>query len=241
MKLEGKRALVTGGTRGIGAAIAAALSDAGATVIVCGSSEESVAGFAATNGIRAVCCDLSEPAEIESLAAAVDTRLGGLDILVNCAGVQRSVNLVEDPRADFEQEVQVNLLAPMRVTAALLPRLLAAPRAAIVNVTSIMALTPTQRAPVYGATKAGLASWTRSLRWQLESREVLVMELVPPLVATQMTAGRQQGAIDPRAVAAACVDGLVRDRTDVRVGKAKTVHWLDRFAPGLVARLVRHR
>ncbi|MEQ9503065.1 MAG: SDR family NAD(P)-dependent oxidoreductase [Deltaproteobacteria bacterium] len=241
MKLDGKRALVTGGTRGIGAAIAVALNDAGATVIVCGSTEESVTGFAATNGIRAVCCDLSEPAEIESLAAAVDTRLGGLDILVNCAGVQRSMNLVEAPSADFEQEVQVNLLAPMRVTAALLPRLLAAPQAAVVNVTSIMALTPTQRAPVYGATKAGLASWTRSLRWQLESREVLVMELVPPLVATQMTTGRQQGAIEPREVAAACIDGLVRERPDVRVGKAKTVHLLERFAPGLVARLVRHR
>lgn len=242
MRIEGTRAVVTGGTSGIGRALGTALTEAGATVLTCGSNEEKVAALRAEHPrMDALCCDVTEPEDGYALREAVDSRLGGLDLLVHCAGVQRSLDLTEPlDMAEVEREIAVNLVAPIRLTDLLLPRLLASERPAIVVVTSILALSPKESAPVYCASKAGLASWTTSLRYRLEPRGVLVMELVPPVVATPMTEGRQDGAIEPSVVAEACVDGLRGDKTRVLVGKARLAHAIHRVAPAVLARSLRH-
>lgn len=240
MEIENTRALITGGTSGIGRELALALRDAGARVLVCGRDPRRVAAMEAEPGIRALCCDLAEPEELRALVTSVDAYLGELEILVHCAGVQRAFDLAAGAElAEMEHEIAVNLLAPLRLTHALLPRLLEAEQAAIVNVTSILATTPKPTAPVYCATKAGLASLTESLRVQLGPHGVQVMELVPPLVATAMTRGRDEGAIEPSVVARAAVDGLRRGAPVVRVGKARLVRVLQRWVPGLVARMMR--
>jgi len=239
--LEHQRVLVTGGTRGIGEALCIALRTAGARVLACGSSSVGVERFLAAHpGMEAVVCDVARPVAGDDLAAHIQAKLGGLDVVIHCAGVQSDMALTGGaPSSGIEREVAINLLAPMRITQALLPRLLESRRAAIVNVTSVLALTPKRSAPVYCATKAGLASWTTGLRYQLEPHGVHVMELVPPLVATAMTRGRDQGAVEPDVVASACIEGLARRLSVVRVDKAKLAYALHRFAPGALASKMR--
>lgn len=238
---HGRRVVVTGGTSGIGRALCIELTRAGARVLACGTHSRRVREMAALEGVLAMTCDVTEDEDVRSLATAAQTQLGGLDVLVNCAGIQRSLDVADGlDMTEVERELAVNLTAPIRVTDALLPMLLASADAAIVNVSSILARAPKQSAPVYCAAKAGLSAWTTALRYQLEARGVLVMELVPPLVATRMTQGRDAGAIAPEEVARACVRGLADRKTRVAVGKARMAEFLDAVVPGLLARKLRH-
>lgn len=240
MDLRDERIVITGGTRGIGRAIAELASEQGARVLACGSRPSSVRRFSAETGIDALCCDVAEAEDVQALAHAVASRFGGLDVLINCAAIQREIDLVRGADlGDIEHELAVNLLGPIRVTQALLEPLLSGDRATVVNVTSVLALVPKKRAPIYCASKAGLASWTRALRDQLRPHGVRVMELVPPVVATDMAGERAADAIDPKVVAHACLQGIVRGRTCVAVGQARFGRALYRIAPGLLARMLR--
>lgn len=236
--LNDARVLVTGGTSGIGRALVERLLGEGARVMTCGTDEARV-GEVQSLGAFAVRCDLCEPEDQRALALAVDTTLGGLDVLVHCAAIQRAVELADgaDPDA-LEREIAIDLVAPLRLDAMLLPRLLESPDPSLVHVTSVLALAPKASAPAYCAAKAGLSSWSAALRAQLEGR-VHVMELMPPLVATRMTEGRSEGAIPPEVVAGACVEGLRRGTATVRVGKARAAHALHRIAPSVLARKLR--
>lgn len=237
-RLEGKRVLVTGGTGGIGGAICRALLDAGARVLTCGATPERVASLPAE--IQGVVCDLTEQEDIRGLAESVDLRLGGLDILINCAGIQHASTrpMVADLDAT-EREIRVNLLAPIQLTQQLMSRLLRGNDPTIVNITSVLALSPKQSAPTYSSTKAALSSWSTGLRFQLEDHGVRVVELVPPLVSTAMTRGRDEGAIKPKAVADCLIDGLHRNKDTILVGQARLAALLHRLAPGLLARKLR--
>ncbi len=237
MQVEGKRILITGGTRGIGRALAVALHTGGAKVLACGTRSSSVRTFLEATGIGAAVCDVTEAEDVRALRESVAVELGGLDMLVNCAGVQYETDVVRglDMHA-VEHEVEVNLLGPIRVTAALLDPLLDGPSRTIVNVSSVLAWAPKRSALVYCASKAAVSSWSRGLRAQLRERNVRVVELVPPLVATDMTRGRQAGAIEPDEVAAAFLRGLRDDKDEIRVGKARLAGVLRRVAPGVLAR-----
>ncbi len=240
MNIQDARIVISGGTRGIGRALALELRERGGRVLVTGTRPSGCRRVHEETGLEATVCDVTEEEDVRALVAEVETRIGGVDVLIHSAGIQRELDLVRGfDMADAEQEIAVNLTGPIRLTRALLPALFASPRAAIVNVTSILALTPKRRAPVYCASKAGLASWTVALREQLRPRGVLVMELVPPLVATDMAGSRTAGTITPEQMAMAAAVGLQRDREVVRVGKARLAHALHRVAPGMLARKLR--
>jgi uncharacterized oxidoreductase len=112
----------------------------------------------------------------------------------------RPENLLAQPEelTDAEAIITTNLLGPIRLTAALLPHLEKQPHAAILTVTSGLAFIPLAMTPTYNATKAAIHSWTQSLRYQLKSTSVQVIELVPPYVQTELMGSRQ--AADPRAM-----------------------------------------
>jgi short-subunit dehydrogenase involved in D-alanine esterification of teichoic acids len=232
MELSMKKVLITGGTSGIGRALAEALVSGGAEVFVCGRRPERVARVQSELGVRALACDLSSPEEVRRLAATARSEMAGLDVLVNNAGIQQSLDLSEGISADeLNRELFVNFVAPVLLTNELLSPLLSSPQAAIVNVTSGLALVPTPRVPVYSASKAALASYTRSLRWSLQDAKVLVTEVLPPVVQTEMNNGRTKNAMKPREIATRILDALSRDRERLVVGQVRALEWMVRLFP----------
>ncbi len=122
-----------------------------------------------------------------------------LNVVIHNAGIMRPENLLtQSSVADSEAIIAINLLGPIRLTAALLPHLQKQPRATIMTVSSGLAFIPMALTPTYNATKAAIHSWSQSLRYQLKSTNIEVLELVPPYVQTELM-GTQQ-ASDPRAM-----------------------------------------
>lgn len=240
MNLDAAHVLITGGTDGIGLALARHLVAGGARVTVCGRSEDRLRAVRELEpSLCAVRCDVSERSQHAHLLAQARNAHGPIDVLVNNAGVQHRMDFtIDEPRA-IDEEVATNLLAPLVLTDAVLPELLRRPRAAIVNVTSILALSPKASAPVYSATKSALRAFSRGLRWQLEGTRVRVLEIVPPLVDTAMTRGRGRGKLSPETVARAIARGIASGSEQVYIGKARLVRVLLACAPWLLARLTR--
>ncbi|WP_181307486.1 SDR family oxidoreductase [Rufibacter sp. XAAS-G3-1] len=189
MKLAGNTVLVTGGASGIGLALAERFLKAGSTVIVCGRREDKLKEARQKHpGLHTRVCDVAQEAERLTLAEWATKEFPGLNVLVNNAGIQRRVNLVDEQEAwgKTQQEIAINLEAPIHLCSLFVPHLREQPTAAIVNVTSGLAFTPAVFAPVYCATKAALHSFTMSLRYLLSKTSVEVVEIVPPAVNTAL-------------------------------------------------------
>jgi uncharacterized oxidoreductase len=195
MKTTGNTILITGGNSGIGRALAHRFHDAGNRVIVTGrrraALDEAIAG---RERMSAYVLDVEDAVAIRAFASEVAASHPTLNVLVNNAGIMRSEGLAsERDLADAEATVATNLLAPIRLTNALMPHLMAARDVAIVNVSSGLAFVPLISAPTYCATKAAMHSYTVSLREQLRGK-VEVLELVPPAVQTELTPGQSTRA-----------------------------------------------
>lgn len=251
MRVDGRTVLITGGAGGVGLALARALRRKGCTLLLCGRDEERLARAAAEVGGTGIRCDLTAPTELQALVQRLERDHPDLSLLVNNAGIQITEPLPgRDPSealADIEREIRTNLTAPIQLAALLLPLLRAAAArsgepSAIVNVTSGLAVAPKASAPVYCATKAGLRSFSRGFRYQVEAMcagQVQVFEAMLPLVATAMTAGRGRGKMAPEAAAAAIVGGVERGRPEIRVGKARLLVPLHRALPRVAEAMMR--
>ncbi len=199
MNLTGNTILVTGGGSGIGRGLAESLHARGNQVIVAGRRQKALDETTAANpGMKSLTVDMQNAAAIRSFAAKIAAEFPALNVLVNNAGIMRAEKLLaqQPDLADVEAIVATNLLGPIRLTAALLPHLEKQPHAAILNVSSGLAFLPLALTPTYCATKAAIHSYTLSLRHQLRSTGIEVLELVPPYVQTDL----MNGAEDPRAM-----------------------------------------
>lgn len=236
MKLEGKTALVTGGTDGIGREIARQLRDKGAHVIVSGRNPDRL-NAARLDGFDAIEADLSRSEGVAKLVGAMAGR--PLDILINNAGMGATY-LIDDPidEAEVEQCLQLNLHAPIGLITRLLPALRARPEAMIVNVTSGLAIAPRASGPIYCATKAGLRSYTMALRAQLRKTKVHVLEVLPPVVETRMTAGNTHKKMPPGECARQVVAAMEKDRDEANVGMTKVLRAVYSASPALARRVM---
>jgi uncharacterized oxidoreductase len=181
--------LVTGGASGIGLALAQRFLKAGSQVIICGRRVETLREAAtASPGLITRVCDVGSETGRVALAEWIVREHPALNVLVNNAGIQRrAIDLGNaEPWADTHTEIAINLEAPIHLTGLLTPHLRKQPNPAIINVTSGLSFAPIAYMPVYCATKAGLHSLTLSLRHQLASSGVTVIEIIPPAVNTDL-------------------------------------------------------
>ncbi len=180
-ELLGRRALVTGGTRGIGAAIAQRLLEAGAKVVVTARSRGD-----APAGATFIAGDVSTAEGVKALAADALAALGGLDILVNNAGGGKSFpeGVASIPEAEWQATFALNFFAAVRLTNAVLPALRASKAAAIVNISSTAATMPFPAFADYSAAKAALDMYSRTLAMDLAPRGIRVSVVSPGPVKT---------------------------------------------------------
>lgn len=197
--LEGKVALVTGGSRGIGKQIAANLAASGAEVVL--TSRSSDTGQAAAEAIRAsggkarhVVMDVSDDAAVEKGLKELLDDYGTIPLLVNNAGITRDGLLLRMKKPDWDAVIETNLSGTYRVCRAVVPSMVRARYGRIVNVTSVVARTGNPGQANYAAAKAGTEGFTRSLAREIASRNVTVNCVAPGFIDTDMTRGLDDAA-----------------------------------------------
>jgi 3-oxoacyl-[acyl-carrier protein] reductase len=190
--LAGQVALVTGGARGIGRSIAAALARAGAEVVLSARSAEAARAAAAAIAeggarVRGVALDVGDDASVEGTLAGVLADYGTIPILVNNAGITRDALLLRQKREDWDHVLNTDLTGIYRVCRKLVPGMVRGRYGRIVNITSVVAASGNPGQTSYAAAKAGVAGFTRSLALELASRNVTVNCVAPGFIDTDMT------------------------------------------------------
>jgi uncharacterized oxidoreductase len=189
MILTNQTVLITGGASGIGLALAKRFHARGNTVIICGRDVEKLnAAKTQMRGLVTLRADVSNADERVKLFATVTRDFPALSVLVNNAGIQNQPPslLEQQDWSSHDNEIAINLEAPVHLSMLALPFLAHKPAAAIINITSGLAFVPLARLPVYCATKAALHSFTQSLRHQAKAANVTVIELAPPAINTDL-------------------------------------------------------
>ncbi len=257
---RGRRALVTGGSSGIGRALALALVREGAHVAILARGRERLAeaqrelegaaGFG--QRIVSVAADVADAEQTERAVSEAATALGGLDLLVNDAGLALARREADTSLADYRRMLDVDFLGMVHATRAALPYLFAAGCADVVNVTSLVALLPITGYAAYGPAKAAATTWSEILRQELAPRGVRVATVFPPDTDTPQLAEENRGKppetralaggaglLSPEAVAAAILRGVARGKAQIVPGaSARRVALLARLFPGLVRRVI---
>jgi len=198
MSFTGNTILITGGTSGIGRALAEALQQKGNHVIIAGRRRNLLDEVTRANpGMSAVELNMDDASSIAGTAAQLTRDYPALNAVVHNAGIMRPEDVKKGELETAEAIITTNLLGPIRLTAALMPHLLRQPAATIFTVSSGLAFVPLAFTPTYNATKAAIHSYTMSLRYQLRDTGIRVREIIPPWVATEL-----MGAVpnDPRAM-----------------------------------------
>jgi short-subunit dehydrogenase len=219
MHLAGSVCLVTGATSGIGHATASALAGAGADVLVSGRDRAALDDIAGDVVGQALPCDLAEPGAGARLGAEALAVRGRVDVLVNCAGVGHFGSAAELSADAVEQLMRVNVTAPIELTSALLPGMLARRAGHVVNLGSIIGHVGHRREAVYAASKAAIAIFSESLRAELKGSGVSVSLISPGAVDTPFFARRGApydrrwpAPVEPARIAAAIVAAVGGDR-----------------------------
>ncbi|GAB3890222.1 SDR family oxidoreductase [Larkinella knui] len=244
MKLKGKVVLITGGASGIGLEAAKQFLANGASVLITGRNTAKLeAAKKMYPALITINSDVSRDEDARQLVAQVQ-QLGGIDILYNNAGVlTEPLNLAvasEKHVADAAYEMNVNYLGVIRLANLFMPMLTTRPESAIINTTSILSYVPSILEATYSASKVALRFYTESLRKHLQivNSPVKVFELIPPVVATDMTADRTDKKITSEALVHALIKGLRKNQLTIRVGDTKSLYILSRLSPKLAYSLV---
>jgi 3-oxoacyl-[acyl-carrier protein] reductase len=249
--IRGKRALVTGAASGIGRAVALALAREGSDLYLLDVSENGLANVALEARdlgvrVRTVICDLAYPAAARSAADQLLQAWGGLEILINNAGISYHGNTEAMSDEQWDRVLAVNLHSPLQLTRRLLPALLASGDAHIVNVCSILGLVAIPRFTAYQTSKYGLVGFSESLRAEYASRGLGVTALCPGFVQTNIyrvmdhTGSRPMRTpprllmASPEKVAARTIRAIYRNHGVLPVTFLANLMWrLKRWLPGI--------
>jgi NAD(P)-dependent dehydrogenase (short-subunit alcohol dehydrogenase family) len=185
-KLEGRRILITGAARGMGMAIARLFAGEGAALALLDLNEAGVAALASDLGASGFGCDVADRAAVGSVVARAGAALGGIDGVVNAAGILVTTQFDDLDPENWDRLLAVNLTGPFNIVHAAMPMLRAAPRATIVNIASVSALMPMAGMAGYSASKAGLAMFTKCLAFDLGPK-IRANTICPGFIKTEMT------------------------------------------------------
>jgi 3-oxoacyl-[acyl-carrier protein] reductase len=189
LRLDGKPALVTGASGGIGAAIARALHAQGAVVVLSGTRRDALDALAAELGERAHVCpaDLRDPLAADALVAAAEAAAGPLHVLVNNAGLTRDMLALRMKDEDWQAVLDVDLTAPFRLARGALRGMLRRRAGRIIGIASVVGATGNAGQANYAAAKAGLVGMTKALAQEVASRGVTLNIVAPGFIETAMT------------------------------------------------------
>lgn len=233
MELRNRRVLITGASRGIGAALARAFAEADAKVILAARSEEAISELAGELEGEAYAIDLADQERVDGFIASVEREGGPIDVLVNNAGMETH-DLIDDANeADIVGAISLNLMTPQRLTCQVLPGMIARGQGHIVTVSSMVGLVNVPATSVYSSTKAGLSHFSGGLRADLKGTPIgltLVepgpvntnmwdaITASPPIQAAVHRANKLQllPQIEPEKLAKAVVTAVAKDRYHVR-------------------------
>ena len=242
MNIKNNTILVTGGTSGLGLEFTKQLLELGNTVIITGRNqvklEQTKKLFPKVHVFQS---DVSDVEAIRELYKEVTRQFPNFNVLINNAGEMRKINL-HDTSIDLgniTEEIDINLSGPIRMIQQFLPHLKTQKNAAIMNVTSGLALVPFPIAPIYGATKSGLRSYTKSLRVQLKDTNIKVFELIAPGAKTPLN-DKFEGDMDGKSLMDAgkliktAVKSLENNTFEIYPGAAKIIRILSRLAPNFL-------
>ncbi|WP_168206346.1 SDR family NAD(P)-dependent oxidoreductase [Labrenzia sp. PHM005] len=237
-----KTIIITGGAVGLGLELTRIYAGRGHNVIVCGRTESALTAVSEEYPNTTVfCLDLSTPSGRRQFVDGIHDLDVDVDLLIHNAAVQVSADFSKGAAVPerIAAELSINLHAPIELTTDLMPLLRKAVRPQIVFISSALGRVPKQSAPVYCATKAGLSTFARCLRYQLEGTPVLVTDVVPDLIRTRMAAGREENALHPADAANVIVRGLEQGKTEIRLGRVPVLYTLHRFLPSLAYRMLK--
>jgi uncharacterized oxidoreductase len=244
MNVNNKTVLITGGASGIGLEAARQFLALGNKVIITGRNKTKL--DAAQKAFPKLTVIQSDVADLEDAISLFNKvrELGGIDILYNNAGVgvpSGNLGIASDTLLeDVTYEMEINYLGVVRLNNLFMEMLKSRKEAAIINTTSILSIVPSVLEATYSASKTALAFYTQTLRAHLNAidSKVKVFELLPPLVATEMTAGRNDKKISTQQLVNRLIAGLKKDQYTIRVGDSKTIYFINRLFPRLAFALV---
>lgn len=189
MKVSGNTVLVTGGATGIGYSMAEYFLRNGNNVIIIGRRRDRLMEAQKKHPeLNIMTCDIASDEDRIKLIDWISANFTNLNILVNNAGIQREIDFTKGIR-DFlsgDDEIAINLSAPIILTGLFVPVLTGKENAAVVNISSGLGFIPSARTPVYSATKAGMHAFSMALRYQLAKTGIKVFEIIPPAVDTEL-------------------------------------------------------
>jgi uncharacterized oxidoreductase len=244
MDLSNNTVLITGGTSGFGYEFASRLLDMGNTVIITGRNQSKLDQTKKQlPKVHTFQSDVSDPKAIAELYNQVINQFPDLNILINNAGEMRIISLHDTSidLHDITREVEINLMGLIRIVQQFLPHLKTKNQAAILNVTSGLAITPFPISPIYGATKSWLRSYTKSLRVQLKNTKIKVFELVAPGANTPLNdkfAGLEgfdpKNNMTPEKVIDATIKGMKNDKLEIYPGISNVLKIITRIIPNVI-------
>ncbi|MEB3337434.1 MAG: SDR family NAD(P)-dependent oxidoreductase [Leptolyngbyaceae bacterium] len=249
MHIQGKTALVTGASRGIGRAIALELAQNGMKRLLLVARDRQQLATLATEvellGAEAVILplDLAQPVEVSIAIAQAWRDHGPIHVLVNCAGIAYQVPFLQSRLSHVLEEIAVNLVGTYTVTRLIARRMAAQREGKIVNVSSMMGKVAAPTMATYSATKFAILGFTQALRGELAAHNVQVTALLPSLTETDMVRDLQwfRGVVPttPQKVAQVLVEGLRKDSDEILVGwQSHLVAWANRLAPWLLEKIL---
>ena len=221
--LKGKKALITGGGKGIGRALAIALAKEGVDIALMGrtaGSLEAVAKEVQASGVKVAyaIADVSDMSAVNAAVASLTKELGAIDILINNAGIAAFGGFLELTPTQWEQIIQVNLMGAYYVTRAVLPEMIARKTGDIINIASTAGQRGAPATSAYSASKFGLLGLTESLMLEVRKHNIRVSALTPSTIATdmakdlQLTDGNPEKVLQPEDLAELVVAQLKLNR-----------------------------